>query len=252
MNLRWSASLVAAILVLGCSGEDVTQPVGAWVNAEATVMEHERLIAACMAARGWEYVPTLPADVILQRETVQAELQGLPPPDPSTIDLPADPNDEIVAQLGPSEQEARAVSYWGDIDAGGSDPGCYRSTYEQAWAVDPFAPELEHDWLAMEQTIEADPRVLAAVDEYRACVAAEGFSWSHPADLVQERVMRVEELGERERAAVSDADFTAEREAMQAEFNAAFEVHDGCVSPYDVVTETVRDEYVREHGLVPD
>lgn len=245
-----AALAVAAGLMVAC--EDPSSALERELQeAEERLMEHEDLIAECMRERGWEYIPALPADAVIEREHALADAAGREPPDPEDLDLPEDPNEAIIAELADAEKEARADAYWGDLDRGGTDPGCYSTTYEQAWGFDPFDPEIEQQALDMEAALQADSRVVQAVRQYVECVAEEGYEVSGTGDLFDHYIDREQELGAR-RDTEGDSDALQEEwDALQAEKYAAFEVHDGCIVAYDSVEEHVRGEYIEEHDIGP-
>ncbi len=210
----------------------------------ATAMRHERLIADCMESRGWVYVPSLPAGLILEREHALAEAQGRRY-DPSSVRLPANPNDEIVAKLSDAEKAARAADYWGDREIGGSDPGCYRSTYENAWGSFPLPdPDVVAD---MDAALAADQRILAARRAYSACMAGRGYEIAGPEDIFGKYIMKEEQLSERIRKDGGDPERSPEMQALQAEKSAAFSAHDECVKDYRGVESQVRQDYLKEH-----
>jgi hypothetical protein len=216
-----------------------------WQEAEAKVLAHEEAIATCMAERGFEYIPTIPADVVLQREAVMAASRGLPPPDPAEVDIPDDPNVAIISRLSEAAKEARAVAYWGTDDA----PGCYGSTYEEVWGVDPWDPasavRVEH----MEAFIASDPRVKQAVEVYVRCMAAEGITVSSTGELYVRYVTAAEGLQAKRGAAEATDGFDADQEALYEWWDRVHPIHERCIGPHYEVEETVRGEYLREHGI---
>lgn len=245
------AVLAVAGLVAACGGGGPSALERELQQVEERLMAHEELIAECMRERGWEYIPTLPADAVIEREHALAEAAGRELPDVDDLDLPPDPNEGIIAELSDAEKEARADAYWGDLERGGTDPGCYASTYEAAWGFNPFDPEIEQQVVDMEAATRADPRVVEALARYVDCVAAEGYEVSGTDDLFAHYIAREEELSaRRDEEGDSDA-LAAEWDALQAEKYAAFEVHDRCIVPYNAVEEYVRGEYIREHDIGP-
>lgn len=241
---------VAACLLVAC-GDAPSDLEREFQEVEERLMEHEELIAECMGERGWEYIPALPSDAIIEREHALAEAAGREPADPEELDLPDDPNEAIIAALSDPEKEARADAYWGDRDRGGTDPGCYASTYEHAWGFDPFDSEVEEQVLDMEAALQADSRVVEAREEYVECVADEGYEVSGTGDLFEHYIAREEELSAR-RDTESDTDALGEDwDALQTEKYAAFEAHDRCIVAYDEVEEFVRGEYIQEHDIGP-
>lgn len=249
---RWNVAALAAATCLLAACEDPSAALEQELQeVEERLMAHEELIAECMGERGWEYIPALPADAVIEREHALAQADGRDPPDLDDLDLPEDPNEAIIAELTDAEKEARASAYWGDLDGGGTDPGCYASTYEQAWGFDPFDADVEQHVLDMEAALQADPRVVEALQDYVDCVAEEGYEVSGTDDLFAHYIAQEQELSAR-RGTEGDTDaLQAEWDALQTEKYAAFEVHDRCIVAYDEVEEYVRGEYIREHDIGP-
>jgi hypothetical protein len=216
-----------------------------WLEAEAKVRAHEEAIAACMAERGFEYIPTIPADVVLQREAVMALSRGLPPPDPAEVDIPEDPNAAVTSRLSDEAKEARAVAYWGTDEA----PGCYASTYEEVWGVDPWDPALAAQVEDMESVIAADPRVREAVDVYVKCMGAAGITVSSTDEVYVRYVTAAEDLQEKRGAAEATDGFDAGQEALYDWWERVHPIHDRCIASHYEAEEIVRGEYLREHGI---
>lgn len=251
-TLRWASvvALVAvAVMVFTQPGEALSDN---WWAAEAKVMEHEEAISACMAERGWEYVAALPADVLIQREIVRAESEGRTAPDPAEIELPVDPNQQIIAQLTEEAKQARASAFWGDLDTGGSDPGCYVLTYQAVWDVDLMDPEHEEIAANLEATIESDPRVLRALDAYIACMAADGILVSRTMEVYEDYTVGIETLSELEGQEGETPQSRAAWNALDAWWADTKPAHDHCIGPYYEIEEAVRGEFLREHGIWND
>jgi hypothetical protein len=236
-------ALPLALAMTSCANESggIEQELA---NMDATVMRHERLIAECMESRGWVYVPSIPHSLLLEREHALADAQGRTF-DPSSVELPPDPNDEIVTKLSEVEKAARATDYWGDLESGGTDPGCYRLTYERAWGAYPLIdPELVAD---MDAAVEADRRTVAARERYTICMADRGYEVAGPIDVFRKYTIKEEQLSEAIRAGGGVPDQSPLMKALQAEKVAAFAAHDECVLDYRRVEEQVRRDYLKEH-----
>lgn len=240
-------AVLAALSLSSCASDPDSELEHELEHLEETVMRHEQLIAECMRGRGWEYVPALPSDVLLEREHLLAEAQGREF-DPSAIDLPEDPNDTIVAQLSEVEKEARAADYWGNLQEGGTDPGCYYSTYEQAWGGTPIEELGPDDLTELEAAFEGDPRVIAARERYQSCMASSGYRVAGPTDIFQQYLEREEQLSGRLRESGGDPQDAPEMQALQAEKSAAFEAHDRCIEDYREVEGEVRAELMQDRA----
>jgi hypothetical protein len=241
--------LVAGVLMAPRQGQALPDN---WLAAEAKALEHETAIAECMGGRGWEYVAALPLGVIVQREIVRAESRGLPPPDPSEVALPVDPNHAIVARLDDEAKEARATAFWGDLDVGGSDPGCYALTYEDIWGVDLLDPSLDRHVQDLEAFLAADSRVVDAERGYISCMASHGLEVSSRHQVLEEYVLATEQLGERGRREGDSPELDRAWEALWSSWEVAVRANDECFQPFYLVEESVRAEYLRMHGIWED
>lgn len=165
--------LVVALARFG--GTDQRTP-----SLRATALQHERLIAACMRERGFEYAAAVPSSVLVEearhaaaeagRDEITAVRQAQARAKP-------DPNVAMVAELTPERQVA-----WGDALHGvGADAGCFYGTYRAAWGVD--LGEVVAKGRREDDRVRADPSVRAAEATYRACMSARGFPVADTRDL---------------------------------------------------------------------
>ena len=127
------------------------------------------------ARDGFEYVAVLPSDWIMERETqLDVARGGDGRVDPEQLDIPADPNEAIVAVMTPDEVAAYEFAYWGDADLGGDIAGCYQTTYEEVWGLDLLA-DLSTETAELERLLASDERLVAAEGEYLSCMRSDGF-----------------------------------------------------------------------------
>lgn len=220
-------------------------------HVAANVMRHEELIAGCMAGKGWEYIPAMPADMLLERESVLAEAEGREF-DPDSVDVPDNPNDAIVAGLTDQEKDARADAYWGNLETGGTDEGCYYSTYEEAWGVDmaSFDDETLAKLEEVDAAVAADPRIIAAQGEYIACMGEQGYQVTSLDDIFRQYDVGREQLAaELQSQGYEDPEQSAEMQQYRTEMNAAYQTHSECEPAYREVENTVRGEKLREAGI---
>lgn len=180
-NIMTVAGLVAASLTnLSCvSDKDSDLVSEEFLQLEARVMDHQSLVAECMQAAGFDYVVALPNDVILERMSEEADAKG-ETLNLETIELPEDPNEVILQSMSNAEVEAYLLEYWGDTDTGGSQEGCYHSTFKGAWGADPYLDTTEDFGFDVEEAVLADQRVIAARDTYLECMASNGFRVTGP------------------------------------------------------------------------
>lgn len=210
-------------------------------------LAHEELIADCMAKGGFSYIAAVPADVLLEEARAAAEAADLDVKAAiEAVDLPPNPNDSIVAELSPEEQEAYAEAYWGNetID------GCYDTTYEEAWGVslEALLPS-ESTLAAVEQAIEADPRVIAAQRAYIECMAKGGYNFDSVYDIVTYRARQTEAVIDLINGADGGSDVDADNpvwvdfEKQIAHFE---QVWSSCEAPYLDTIDPIRTTYMAQ------
>lgn len=177
-----TTGLVTAGIVAATRSISEAVPEGSESAFRTTVLAHEVAIAECMADRGFEYVASIPADVLLEEARAAAEAEGRDLEEAlEEVDLPEDPNEAIIAALPADRAEAYADAYWG---TDGSN-GCYYSTYEQAWGVDirSLGSDLDEHLPAVEAEIASDERVVAAKEAFLECMAREGYAFDRVEDV---------------------------------------------------------------------
>lgn len=215
----------------GCSSEDAEQTAlpSEFETFKETVLAHEDAIAECMQEQGFDYVADVPADFQLEEAAVRAEHEG-DDPDAAVEELGSgdDPNEGILEGLSESELEAWYDAVWGQ-EEDPSDIGCFDSTYEAVWGVDPLDPDDDASEIVDE--IVADSRVVEAEEDYIACMGDRGYD---VADL-QDIFRLIDRRGEAE-----DGD---EPDPWKEE---AYDNHDECRAAYDDVYDEVYLEYFSE------
>jgi hypothetical protein len=155
----------------------------------------EELTATCMAEKGFDYVIEPRDD---DQESRFAEAHSLDPESfahqygygastimylesATTLD-DTDPNETIREGLSESAQEAYDQALWGAEEHGSHD-GCYGQAWTEVYgasgpSLDDIAIEfsaLEDDLSALEDRIDRDPLVAAAMNEWRQCMAGRGY-----------------------------------------------------------------------------
>jgi hypothetical protein len=229
---------VAAIgLLQGCSTQDRSHPTDLAFERVQLVLgllgpddaarvagigfdESERLIAECMAERGFEYVPASAADFVKPGSdprvpTIeQAEENGLG----VTIgveslfdDPPADPNDAIVKGLNPDARRKFDQALDPRDPASCSAQGREHEAEFALW-TDDWRTKLEQ----VRDELGADPVVSAVWDAWSDCMGNAGFVADTYEDLVLDFAGRAEPF-------FSDGDMTSEgfRQLQARELNAA-------------------------------
>lgn len=211
---------------------------------EAELVDQQTAIAACMAARGFEYIPHLPADWVMERAAELDHAGG----GSGDVDVepPDDPNDAILVRMTPGQLDAYQAAYWGDATA----PGCYDITYEQVFGVN--RPE-EFERLAtvadrVDAAMATDQRMIDARARYSECMRGFGLSVAGPDDLyrnVDERRHLLETAADEQEVALDKVAGYSEYVAFE---QAASDAHELCITDYHTVEDPVRAEYV-DHYL---
>jgi hypothetical protein len=189
-------------LALSSDGSALDSPVGLSEDDLSRRREEEQLIADCMRAEGFEYVPYVvdPSDSDHPFEDAYA----LPPDEFAAaygygisttwadIERPEDPNEAIRDAMSPAELEAYWVAMHGERADGyeefpGKSPpplaqsGCAGKVAEQVYGNldeygrDPQWEALASDLSALDIRIDDDPRVIQAEDAWIACMAEAGY-----------------------------------------------------------------------------
>lgn len=234
-----SAALLAGLfLVAGCSGgtEDVASaeqdvgPLTAIMDAtwgrydqdyyDTTQIKIENLVAACMAAEGFEYIPddTTGTGVIVNmddfagqdtKEWVAKNGYGMA----MTLDKPikwgVDPNAEYVASLSEAEVAAyhEALSGTNNFSMTEEETAAYLADWEGAGCrgaaehevrrdQEPFQdPQFEDIIAAMYEipsSVRMDPRIVALAPRWADCMANAGYTGFSTPDDAAESVLKAQ------------------------------------------------------------
>ncbi|WP_374010250.1 hypothetical protein [Leifsonia sp. LS-T14] len=170
-------------------------------NSEA-LREQERtvqkLVAQCMTDEGFEYTPNdrgvavIGVDEMAKQQTEEwISKNGYGMSVSPTEDSPADPNDDYVASLSESQQQAYYAALHGEQpptedgtirEYDEKTAGCYDKSYRKAnggkgfaWQDKKYAPLLEK-MNAIEEKTEKVPAVKAAAAKWSECMADAGYS----------------------------------------------------------------------------
>lgn len=182
-------------------------------QAEAEFVEQQReveaLVVDCMAAQGFEYEPIDHgaqvfsadpyADLTPQERAAQIGYGYTLYVDeqPQDAEMFEDPNQQRVEAMAPAEQEAYYAVLYGaaseqTFDAEGepvveatyTPTGCQNEAYEEVnGGQDAVYRELEEEFQALYEQVEADPRLAEAEARWATCLAAAGFTYASAEDI---------------------------------------------------------------------
>jgi hypothetical protein len=209
------ALVLLALLAVSCSsGQDSGARIAAIRSAvESPTREEvidstktfEEAVARCMIAAGFDYVPEYmdeeEADALLAAEAAYPAIEehdGVPTygvwerlaDDETTDGVVASLNDRRAAALPPAEQDAYYLTLFGDAGPPreGPDPddGCRGVGHDAVGnPAEQYADEIDHALTEIEDRLAASPKLTAALDVWRTCMAAQGYDgFSSPADAV--------------------------------------------------------------------
>jgi len=207
---------------------------------EGKLMAQEHAIADCMAAEGLNYVPHLPADWVMERATELDHAAG--GSGNVTVDIPADPNEAIVAALTPAEVDAYQAAYWGSPGK----IGCYDATYQQVFGVN-RADELQHLMAVADKVdaaLESDPRMTTARTAYVDCMRDEGYEVVDINDVYTMIVEQSEAVDTTAREQGIPVDQAAGYDAYTTFKTAILSAQDACAAGYRTIEDDVKAEYV--------
>lgn len=151
---------------------------------EAEEMARERLVAACMAAEGFEYEPT-----------PSLSLDGFESPEAAVAFMKSDPNEEYLRGLDADERHRYDLALYGVADPNSPraedlhDPeslvggGCLAAAHRAIPGVFAAKNELREELRSLERAFLADPRVAAAERTWSVCMSAEGLDHPTPRAL---------------------------------------------------------------------
>jgi hypothetical protein len=261
---------------------------------EAQVQEKVR---ACMKAEGFDYIPVDPSNSSMQFRVTGP---GAGNDDPefrkkngygiatmlgarrSSADASSDPNQAIREGLSDADREAYELALFGEANVGGAGERGIRITrragggsgdgpaleergcFGKAQAAVPGGPaELGDDLRDLFERIEADPRLIAANQEWAACMADAGYpDFDTPRAIVAHLVQQMNQLsgdsepeeGGRTTFVIGDADIDQEALAeLKVEELELAGLDDDCAEETgrSKVEEEVREEaqarFLEEH-----
>ncbi len=187
--------------------------------------EAQDRIQACMAAEGFEYVPSIPGDVtggvlgvdLSDEEFARRYGYGL-----STFllesqarygsaeDLSADPNAAITEAMDEAELEEYRLALYGDfpdidldtmtdeeIDeliANYESTGCLDVAYGELYGGQELLAELGDELEDLYTRVETDPRIAAAEEDWGACMAGRGQPFADQDEILDYLGARMEEV----------------------------------------------------------
>jgi len=189
-------------------------------HAAAQQREVEEAIAACMAREGFEYVPQDVGEMLAPADHPRQQLSeeefrreygyGITTLEREAIQGPGgamdDPNLALLEQLDDAEREAYERALYGeqmafDMDADPDDvempqiEGCQGEAMDevqgdQMQVADELIPEL----MALEEQINADPRMVEALQDWQTCLREAGFDFEDRFDPYNHLSQRFAEL----------------------------------------------------------
>jgi len=207
---------------------------------EAKLEQQQAALAACMDQRGFDYIPHLPADWVMERAALLDHVAG--GTGDVDIDAPPDPNLAILARLTPAEADAYQRAYWGDDTT----VGCYETTYQEVFGISPRA-ELERLLIAADRVdaaVASDPRIKQATASFITCMGNRGFTVTGIDDVFRQADEWRDALQMDADAAGLDLDEVPGYAEYLAFETTAYEAYDTCIGGYHAVEDEVRSAYV--------
>lgn len=279
-GLRAAAVLavaIAAVALTACGGGG-----GGDENADLTVEEQvgfdgdaalerqaraENLIQRCMKARGFDYVPVDPAaqrDAFLgsrglsEDEYVAQFGDGITTLYEERLQLAEiGPNQAIRAALGPADQAAYDRTLYGDdptqtlllaLDTGDFSRlgGCVKEATDTVFGGAQVFESLVAKLDELDQRIVSDPRMVAAIDKWQACMRQSGYDFASSDEGDQDLERRLEAIVGPPDSRTTDYDRAA-LAALQRDEVAQVTRDIACEDKHVVAVEDkVQAEYERE------
>ncbi len=207
---------------------------------EAKLEQQQIALAACMAQRGFDYIPHLPADWVMERAALLDYAAG--GTGDIDVDAPPDPNLKILAGFTSAEVNAYQVAYWGDD----STAGCYDITYEKVFGISPRAELARLAAVAdqVDAAVASDPRIAQATASFISCMDGRGFAVTDVNDVFRQTDARRIALEREGQAAGITPDQVPGYVEYVAFENAIYEAYSACIGPYRIVEDGIRSEYV--------
>lgn len=213
---------VVALLAAGCGDDGSSADLGAEAfglteeEFASSIDEVEQVIADCMTEAGFEYVP-VDVDTIASVEDWLRTEPGVSRRDYKTqfgfavstrFDDPAvevgkgEQNLRIFEDLSEADQNAYERTMWGEDgdatfaigldDEDFSDTGgCTRAAVEEVFTEEQVSGEFVNP---KDVQLEEDPRMVAAMEDWRQCMLAEGYDYLEQDEIIEEFEDRLDEL----------------------------------------------------------
>ena len=182
---RRTSIFAAAALLAGAAWLATRPPRAQGESFLDQAWKQEEAIAACMAGKGFYYVPWVnPSEDVALTEA--APVGSVEP----------NPNDAIVAAMTPEEAEAYAAAYWGTDSGptGASSPlgdGCVAEATRAVFGEPPDLASHSRELADIADAVDNDPRVITAEAEWARCMAEAGFV-AHTRRELYDELTRVE------------------------------------------------------------
>lgn len=214
--------------------------------------ESEEMIRACMKDEGHRYNVRDPDHVLriefgwtqVPVDQVDQYGYGITVPFGATAEaMDTDPNEQLLATLTPSEEQAWQGSLQGTDDR----PGCLAAGQEAYEVTSDKERVAEHFADGLDQLIDrvlADERIADAETQWSECMSSRGFEYEFPTDPIWEFESALAEAGDNDNLAD-----VQERERSVAAADAAcpFNNFGSSEELYDLVYEEEYEKFVREH-----
>lgn len=230
----WLTLVAVALLGSACSQQSDSvyeDPLfaGIWAQEEA--------IEECMRERGFEYVAFYDPAEDPAAVAAYPELANRAPL--------ADPNDEIRTAMSDQERVAYNEALWGSSAFDPSGGGCMAGSIEEAYGFSIFDIIPDDAVIAeFELAVDQDPKMIAAEDAWRDCMAAGGYAtdlsrygFIHDINDIDDDYLNEAQL---EQVDVSQLDGYA---AFRAYYDGAYDVDLVCETDWIRVREEVRAKY---------
>ena len=173
----------------------------------------ENLTAACMRAKGFEYVPVDPkvqraaliGSSTLSEEDYEKQFgYGITTLFEQRQNVAVGPNEAIRNRLSAAEGKAydgtllgeRGGTFLQAMDTGDFSQlgGCTRTATEEAFGGATVLQSLQSKLLELDRQIENDPRIVAAVANWARCMRQSGFDLARPQDVDSSLHQRLEAI----------------------------------------------------------
>jgi hypothetical protein len=193
---------------------DVEQQIG--FDDQALRVRQARIqnaIRDCMKTQGFDYVPVDPAAQIAavtgSSRLTDAEFTRQFGYGISTFwgrgGAQADPNAQYRRSLSPADQAAYGRALYGENDGATVDEaldsgdfsklgGCTRKATEAVFGGTQVLTQLQSKLDDLDERINADPRMVRALEKWTSCMAAAGYRYEEPDDIDSTLMRRTERV----------------------------------------------------------